>query len=356
MALPVPASVSLKPASDFNLIGKPARRARQVHRAAGIRHGHAPVWNEDGSDHPPAAFRRHCCRFRCRAGAGGQRYRSRDASRSGPHCHLCCRGGRRVLAGGHGTGKLQVQWQVPAELPDSRKLDALFAVLLDSDGIPARPGDLSGKAGAKETITEDLRFPFFAHAPMEPLNAVIEGFRNRRRPAMRHLDRHPVPDHRPSDGRGYPGVGGPAGAHSHHVRRRRVRAPRHPDSRLPGRRGTGDKGMARRRSNRTAQGDPDEGRRHQGRLLPSPDSAPGGDRPRGRRRGSRRGSTRLSALPSSRGPRSRPFRSRTTRMQPQWKAPPTRPTTCRLRCPYITPPYRYPSCGGVLSGILTPLS
>ena len=73
-----------------------------------------------------------------------------------------------------GRDRLDIQWKAPAELPDSGKLDAQFAALLDREGLPARPGDLSGMAGAKKTITADFRFPFLAHAPMEPLNAVIE--------------------------------------------------------------------------------------------------------------------------------------------------------------------------------------
>ena len=65
-----------------------------------------------------------------------------------------------------GRDRLEIQWKAPADLPDSRKLDAQFGALLGRKGLPARAGDLSGMACAKRTITADFRFPFLAHAPL----------------------------------------------------------------------------------------------------------------------------------------------------------------------------------------------
>ncbi len=177
MALPVPAAVSLKPNSDFRLVGRPANRldsaaksnGRQVFGMDMRRPGMKTVLIAR-----PPHFGGTVAGFdaaQARAVKGVDHVMQVDLDRAAT--------GVAVVADGFwpasmGRESLEIQWQAPAELPDSRALDAQFAALLDSDGVPARPGDLSGMAGAKETITADFRFPFLAHAPMEPLNAVIE--------------------------------------------------------------------------------------------------------------------------------------------------------------------------------------
>ncbi len=74
-----------------------------------------------------------------------------------------------------GRESLKIEWQPPAgELPDSERIDAEFRDLLSRKGLTARTADPADLSKASKTITADFRFPFLAHAPMEPLNAVIE--------------------------------------------------------------------------------------------------------------------------------------------------------------------------------------
>ena len=177
MALPVPASVTLKKSSEFRLIGKPANRLDSADKSNGRQifgmDMRRPGMKTVLIARPPN-FGGSVAGFdaaQAQAVKGVDRVMQVDLDRGAT--------GVAVVADGYwpahmGRDRLEIQWKAPAELPDSRKLDAQFAALLSRDGLPARAGDLSGMAGAKKTITADFRFPFLAHAPMEPLNAVIE--------------------------------------------------------------------------------------------------------------------------------------------------------------------------------------
>ena len=177
MALPVSASVTLKKSSEFRLIGKPANRLDSADKSNGRQifgmDMRRPGMKTVLIARPPH-FGGTVAGFdaaQAQAVKGVDRVMQVDLDRGAT--------GVAVVADGYwpahmGRDKLKIQWKAPAELPDSRKLDTQFAALLGRDGLPARPGDLSGMAGAKKTITADFRFPFLAHAPMEPLNAVIE--------------------------------------------------------------------------------------------------------------------------------------------------------------------------------------
>ncbi|MDE0148979.1 MAG: xanthine dehydrogenase family protein molybdopterin-binding subunit [Rhodospirillaceae bacterium] len=177
MALPVPAAVTLKKSSEFRLIGKPANRLDSADKSNGRQifgmDMRRPGMKTVLIARPPH-FGGTVAGFdaaQAQAVKGVDRVMQVDLDRGAT--------GVAVVADGYwpahkGRDKLEIQWKAPAELPDSRKLDTQFAALLGRDGLPARPGDLSGMAGAKKTITADFRFPFLAHAPMEPLNAVIE--------------------------------------------------------------------------------------------------------------------------------------------------------------------------------------
>ena len=177
MALPVPASVTLKKSSEFRLIGKPANRLDSADKSNG-RQMFGMDMRRPGMKTVliarPPHFGGTVAGFdaaQAQAVKGVDSVMQVDLDRGAT--------GVAVVADGYwpahmGRDRLEIQWKAPAELPDSRKLDAQFAALLGRDGLPARPGDLSGMAGAKKTIAADFRFPFLAHAPMEPLNAVIE--------------------------------------------------------------------------------------------------------------------------------------------------------------------------------------
>ena len=177
MALPVPASVTLKDSSEFRLIGKPVNRLDAADKSTG-RQTFGMDMRRPGMKTVliarPPQFGGAVAGFNAaeaQAVKGVDHVMQVDLDRGAT--------GVAVVADGFwpahmGRDRLEIQWTAPAELPDSGKLDAQFAALLGGDGLPARAGDPSGLTGAKKTIKADFRFPFLAHAPMEPLNAVIE--------------------------------------------------------------------------------------------------------------------------------------------------------------------------------------
>ena len=177
MALPPPAEVTLKNSSDFRLIGKPVNRLDTTDKSTG-RQMFGMDMRRPGMKTVlvarPPHFGGRVAGFdagEAEAVKGVEHVMQVDLDRGAT--------GVAVVADGFwpasmGRERLRIEWQAPADLPDSRKLDAQFAALLDGEGLPARAGDLSGMAGAARTIRADFRFPFLAHAPMEPLNAVIE--------------------------------------------------------------------------------------------------------------------------------------------------------------------------------------
>ncbi len=73
-----------------------------------------------------------------------------------------------------GRDALDVQWNSPHKKTDSDKLKAEYTALLDQPGNPALRNDKVKMENAAQTIVADYSFPYLAHAPMEPLNAVIE--------------------------------------------------------------------------------------------------------------------------------------------------------------------------------------
>ncbi len=177
VALPVPASITLKQSGEFRLIGKPANRLDAADKSTG-RQTFGMDMRRPGMKTVliarPPQFGGAVAGFdaaEAQAVEGVDHVMQVDLDRGAT--------GVAVVADGFwpasmGRDRLEIQWTAPAELPDSGKLDAQFGALLGREGLPARPGDLSGMAGARKTIEAEFRFPFLAHAPMEPLNAVVE--------------------------------------------------------------------------------------------------------------------------------------------------------------------------------------
>lgn len=73
-----------------------------------------------------------------------------------------------------GRDALKVQWAEPGTKPDSEVLDKLFTELLNKPGLMAREADTSAIDSAAKQVSAQYHFPYLAHAPMEPLNALIE--------------------------------------------------------------------------------------------------------------------------------------------------------------------------------------
>ena len=177
MALQVPASVTLKKSSEFRLIGKPVNRLDSRDKSTGGQifgmDMRRPGMKTVLIARPPQ-FGGAVAGFdaaEAQAVKGVDHVMQVDLDRGATGVAVTADG---FWPASMGRDRLKIEWKAPSELPDSGRLDAQFGALLGSDGLPARAGDLSGMAGAKKTIAADFRFPFLAHAPMEPLNAVIE--------------------------------------------------------------------------------------------------------------------------------------------------------------------------------------
>jgi isoquinoline 1-oxidoreductase beta subunit len=88
--------------------------------------------------------------------------------------------GLAVIADGYwpaktGRDALQVQWNTEGvEKVDTDRLLAAYRQLATQPGMKAREGDTSRIADAPKKITAEYVFPYLAHAPMEPLNCLIQ--------------------------------------------------------------------------------------------------------------------------------------------------------------------------------------
>ena len=177
MALPVPASVTLKTPDRFRLIGKAADRLDTPAKSDGRQSfgidARRPGMKTVLIARPPH-FGGAVAGFddrEARGVRGVDHVMQVDLDRGAT--------GVAVVADGFwpakmGRDKLGIEWRAPEDRADTGALDAQFRQLLGRDGVTARAGDVSGLAGAARTITADFSFPFLAHSPMEPLNALIE--------------------------------------------------------------------------------------------------------------------------------------------------------------------------------------
>lgn len=177
MALPVPASAALKTPDRFRLIGKPVDRLDTPDKSTG-RQSFGMDARRSGMRTVliarPPHFGGSVAGFdgeAARAVKGVDHVMQVDLDRGAT--------GVAVVADGFwpakmGRDRLEVEWRAPERRADTGALEAGFRQLLRRDGAPARAADTSGLAGAAKTIVAEFRFPFLAHSPMEPLNALIE--------------------------------------------------------------------------------------------------------------------------------------------------------------------------------------
>jgi isoquinoline 1-oxidoreductase beta subunit len=179
-ALPLPASVTLKDPRAFSLIGKKLPR---VDVAAKID-GSAVFALDVVRDNMLTAVFARPPRF-------GGKVKSLDASAAKAINGVVdvIAGSTRVavLATGFWAAKmgrdaLKIEWdESDAEKRGSAELLVEYRRLLDQPGLSARnDGDAERAiAGAAKVFTADYEFPYLAHAPMEPLNCVVELSDNR---------------------------------------------------------------------------------------------------------------------------------------------------------------------------------
>ncbi|WP_343730630.1 xanthine dehydrogenase family protein molybdopterin-binding subunit [Duganella sp.] len=178
MQQPVPASVQLKDAKDFRYIGKPLGRLDARAKCNGQQ--------QFGMDFSLPGAK---VAVVARPPVFGARARAVDATRTRAIkgvidvIEVPTDGGGRgvaVIADGYwiakrGRDALTIDWDTSAvEKVDSKQQMANYHALALTPGLPARTADVSRLASAPKTISATYEFPYLAHAPMEPLNCVVD--------------------------------------------------------------------------------------------------------------------------------------------------------------------------------------
>ncbi|NEX61243.1 xanthine dehydrogenase family protein molybdopterin-binding subunit [Noviherbaspirillum galbum] len=178
MEQPVPDKVALKDPKDFRLIGHPTPRLDARDKSSGKQ--------KFGIDHSlpgmkvavvarPPVFGAKVAKFdaaKALAIKGVQQVVQVATDRGGS--------GIAVIADGYwpakqGRDALVVEWDTSAvEKVSSEQQMAEYRRLAATPGIVARDADISKLASAPRKIVAEYSFPYLAHAPMEPLNCVID--------------------------------------------------------------------------------------------------------------------------------------------------------------------------------------
>jgi isoquinoline 1-oxidoreductase beta subunit len=175
---PVPDKVTLKAPASFKLIGKPTRQISGLAKSSGRQVFGLDVYLPGIKTvliaRPPVF---------------GARVASFDASHSMEVAGVMKalqvsldRGasGVAIVANGYWPAKqardaLEVQWDTSGvEKADTDRLLEQYRDLARTPGLKARTADTSKIATAPHRIEAEYVFPYLAHAPMEPLNCVVD--------------------------------------------------------------------------------------------------------------------------------------------------------------------------------------
>jgi len=178
MALPVPQSVTLKDPKQFTIIGKPTPRLDARVKSNGKQ--------QFGIDNYLPGMK---VAVVARPAVFGAKVGKLDASKAKQVKGVIDvveiatdRGGRGVvvIADGYwqakqGRDALVIDWDSTGveKVSSDAQLEA-FKKLATQPGTVAKEADISQLAGAAKKITAVYEFPYLAHAPMEPLNCVVD--------------------------------------------------------------------------------------------------------------------------------------------------------------------------------------
>ena len=178
MKQPVPASVKLKDPKDFTIIGTPVKRLDAAAKSNGKQQFgidfKAPNSKVAVVARPPV-FGAKVARFdasKAKAIKGVIEVLQVSTDRGGS--------GVVVVADGYWPAKmgreaLVIDWDTSGvEKVSSDKQLVEFKTLARKPGTPVRKADTSKLAGAAKKISAVYEFPYLAHAPMEPLNCVVD--------------------------------------------------------------------------------------------------------------------------------------------------------------------------------------
>jgi isoquinoline 1-oxidoreductase beta subunit len=171
--LPVPAEPRLKDPAQFKLIGRSIPRLDSRAKATGAA--------QYGMDFAVSGMLIAVIE---RAPVFGARVQSVDRSKLAGRQDVRCielANGVALLADSFHTAQqarqlIEVQWQLPKQLPSSAAILASYSALAVQHGLPARTVGDAKLAFEQAARTFELEFtaPYLAHAAMEPLNCVAD--------------------------------------------------------------------------------------------------------------------------------------------------------------------------------------
>ncbi len=172
--MPVPENVTLKDPKDFIYIGKSFPRLDQKAKVAA-----APVFTQD--IHLPDMLVAAIARPPRFGGKPGSVDAAKAKAVKGVADVVTIPTGVAVIASStwaaiKGREALQVTWdEAGAEKRGTAELLEEYKALAAKPGLPVRKDGDAEKAiaGARTVIDAEFVFPFLAHAPMEPLNAIL---------------------------------------------------------------------------------------------------------------------------------------------------------------------------------------
>jgi isoquinoline 1-oxidoreductase subunit beta len=178
MRQPIPTTVTLKDAKQFRFIGKPTRRIDARAKSSGRQQfglDFKPASTSTALIAHPPVFGARVARFdaaKAKAIKGVIAVLEVPVDRGGS--------GVAVIADGYwpahqGRAALAIEWNTSAveKVTSSRQM-ADYVALSKTPGTVAKKADTSGLAGAAHKISAVYEFPYLAHAPMEPLNCVVD--------------------------------------------------------------------------------------------------------------------------------------------------------------------------------------
>jgi isoquinoline 1-oxidoreductase beta subunit len=178
MQQPVPATVTLKDSKDFRIIGTPVKRLDARAKSNGTQ--------QFGIDFMPQGAK---VAVVVRPPVFGAKVAKLDASKAQAVKGVIAvlevaldRGARGVaiIADGYwpakqGRDALVVEWDSSAvDKVDSAQQLLAFKALAQTPGAEVMKADISKLASAPKKIAAVYEFPYLAHAPMEPLNCVVD--------------------------------------------------------------------------------------------------------------------------------------------------------------------------------------
>ena len=177
MAMLVPLKVSLKDAKDFRLIGKATPRLDARAKSTGAQSFgmdvRLPGMLTAVVVHPPVfgAKLKEVDDFVAKAIPGVKAVLRMPTDRGGEGVAVVAQG---YWVAQQGRAALQLEWDTAAvEKVDSVAQLASYQALAKQTGRVKFNADMGALAHAPKKISAEFRFPYLAHAPMEPLNCTV---------------------------------------------------------------------------------------------------------------------------------------------------------------------------------------